>query len=274
MRAIRAMMVMCGTVILLGLGLGPFSGCGQPQPLARPLIGITSVYEPSSSGAEQIRVPFAYIRAVEANGGVPVVLPTVDDDETIDRYVAELDGLILIGGADIPPEAYGQEPHPTVEVVPDQRFAFERRIVERWWQTRKPLLGVCLGMQLVNVVRGGTVIQDIPSQVGTEIAHRQPGGVYHTVRLETGSTLAWRLGAPEVTVLSNHHQAVDRLGRGLRIAARSADGVIEAMERTDAAFGLFVQWHPESMDDLEHRDAIYGALVRACAGPRKGAIRP
>ena len=110
MRAIRAMMVMCGTVILLGLGLGPFSGCGQPQPSARPLIGITSVYEPSSSGAEQIRVPFAYIRAVEANGGVPVVLPTVDGEETIDRYVAELDGLILIGGADIPPEVYGQEP--------------------------------------------------------------------------------------------------------------------------------------------------------------------
>jgi putative glutamine amidotransferase len=274
MQAIRTVWMVWGPVILLGLGLGHFSGCGQSRPSARPLIGITSVYEPPSSGTEQIHVPFAYIRAVEDNGGVPVVLPTVHGDETIDRYVAQLDGLVLIGGADIPPEVYGQEPHPTVEVVPDQRFAFERRLVERWWRTRKPLLGVCLGMQMVNVVRGGTLIQDIPSQVGTEIAHRQPGGVYHTVRLETGSTLAWRLGAPEVTVLSNHHQAVDRLGRGLRIAARSADGVIEAMERTDGAFGLFVQWHPESMDDLKHRDAIYGALVRTCVKPQKGVIKP
>ena len=266
MRAIRAM--------VLVLGLAFVSGCAGSAAQQRPRIGITSVYEPASAGAGQTKVPFAYIRAVEENGGVPLILPTVDRDETIERYVAELDGLVLIGGADIPPQVYGQEPHPSVEILPERRYAFDRRLVERWWQTRKPLLGICLGMQLANVVRGGTLIQDIPSQVGNEIAHRQPDGVYHAVRLVPGSSLAWRLGSPEVTVLSSHHQAVDKVGRDLRVAARSADGVIEALERTDGAFGLFVQWHPESMDDTDHRDAIYGALVRACIGRRKGASSP
>ncbi|MFB0525738.1 MAG: gamma-glutamyl-gamma-aminobutyrate hydrolase family protein, partial [Phycisphaerae bacterium] len=111
---------------------------------------------------------------------------------------------------------------------------------------------------------GGTLIQDIPSQVGTRVVHRGDK-VYHWVGIEQDSLLYEILGSNRAFVYSNHHQAVKDVGKGLRIVARSDDGIIEALQRADGKFGLFIQWHPEQMDDAEHRDAIYGALVRACA---------
>ena len=236
-------------------------GCQQAHAPARPLIGITSVYEPAKGDkAAETTAGFAYAAAVAANGGVPVVLPTIDDEEVLQTYLEVLDGLVLIGGDDIPPEAYGEKPHETVQLLTKERYDFERKLIARWLAGGKPLLGVCLGMQVTNVVSGGTMIQDIPSEVGAKVNHR----VYHRVQIEAPSTLAKILGAREAKVLSNHHQAVDGLGRGLRVIARSEDGVVEALERTDGPFGLFVQWHPEAMTDLAHRNAIYGALVQAC----------
>ena len=104
------------------------------------------------------------------------------------------------------------------------------------------------------------MVQDIPSEIGTKVNHR----AYHRVRIDPDSRLAKWLNSSEASVLSNHHQAVDKVGRNLRVVARSEDGVAEALERTDGKFGLFVQWHPEAMTDLAHRNAIYGALVQAC----------
>lgn len=227
-----------------------------------PLIGITSVYEPAKDRTPaQTTVPFAYVRAVVENGGVPVVLPTVDNERVLQKYLEKLDGLVLIGGDDIPPRAYGEPPHETVEPLTPERYEFERKLIARWLAGGKPVLGVCLGMQFTNVVSGGTMIQDIPSEVGKTVDHRK----YHTVQIEPKSSLAHLLGATTASVLSNHHQAVDDLGKNLRVVARSEDGVAEAMERTDDKFGLFVQWHPEAMTDLAHRDAIYGALIHACS---------
>jgi putative glutamine amidotransferase len=142
-----------------------------------------------------------------------------------------------------------------------QRWDFERKLIAAWLASGKPVLGVCLGMQFANVVSGGSMIQDIPSEVGDAVNHRG----YHRVRIEPGSSLATILGASEARVLSSHHQAVDDVGAGLRVIAWGGDGVQEAMERVEGGFGLFVQWHPESGDDREQRDAIYGALVRAAA---------
>jgi putative glutamine amidotransferase len=241
------------------------AGCQQAQVSTGPLIGITSVYEPAEeSKAAQISSPFAYARAVVENGGVPVVLPTIDDERILQRYLQELDGLVLIGGNDIPPQAYGEQPHETVEPLTPERYEFERKLIARWLVGGKPLLGVCLGMQFTNVVSGGTMVQDIPSEIGTAVDHRK----YHRVTIASPSLLADLLGSTEATVLSNHHQAVDVLGRNLRIIARSEDGVTEALERIDGPFGLFVQWHPEAMTDRAHRDAIYGALVRACVSAK------
>jgi putative glutamine amidotransferase len=199
---------------------------------------------------------------VVENGGVPVILPTISNEEIMLQYVEELDGLVLIGGDDIPPDAYGQQPHETVKVMPGRRYDFEKRLIPAWLSSGKPILGVCLGMQFTNVVSGGTLIQDIPSQVGTEVTHRRK---YHRVRIEPNSSLGKLLDNEEAMVYSNHHQAVDKLGQNLKVIAHADDGVIEAAERVDGGFGLFVQWHPESMSDIAHRDAIYGALVRAAA---------
>ena len=240
-------------------------GCHGPAVSSGPLIGITSVYKTSEDDpAAYTQTNFAYVRAIADNGGVPVVLPTIDDEAIIQCYVQELDGLVLVGGADIPPSAYGEAPHETVEPLTSQRFNSERKLIATWLASDKPILGVCLGMQFSNVVSGGSLIQDIPSEIGTEVNHRK----YHRVRIAPDSSLAVLLGASETRVLSSHHQAVDDVGAGLKVIAWSADGVNEAAERVEGGFGLFVQWHPESGDDRQQRDAIYGALVRAAAKQR------
>ena len=248
-------------VMLLALFIAA-TGCEKPRGASAPVIGITSVYKADeATGKEQTLVNFAYVRAVAESGGIPVILPTVDSEMILQRYLEELDGLVLVGGADIPPSAYGEQPHETVVELTPQRYNFERKLIAGWLKSGKPLLGVCLGMQFANVVAGGSLIQDIPSQVGIKLSHRG----YHEVRIEPDSSLAKILGAEKASVWSNHHQAVKDIGEGLKIIARSEDGIAEALERTDGGFGLFVQWHPEQMDDKRHRDAIYGALVRASA---------
>jgi putative glutamine amidotransferase len=257
-------------IILILLSLVLISvccGCQDNNRSSWPLIGITSVYHvDEDDGSVSTLTGFAYVKAVAENGGVPVILPTISDEEILLRYIEDLDGLVLIGGDDIPPDSYGRHPHETVKVMPNQRYDFERQLIPAWLSSGKPILGVCLGMQFTNVVSGGTLIQDIPSQVGTEVAHRR---TYHHVRIEPDSSLAKFLDNEEAMVYSNHHQAVDKLGKNLKVIAHADDGVIEAAERVDGGFGLFVQWHPESMSDTAHRDAIYGALVRAAAQTKR-----
>ncbi len=257
----KVRLVLVWLVVMVGC-----AGCRVGGEAAGPVIGITSVYKVSeATGSASTSVNFAYIRAVADVGGVPVVLPTIDDERIIERYVQELDGLVLVGGADIPPAVYGEEPHETVKEVPKQRYDFERKLIAQWLESGKPLLGVCLGMQFTNVVAGGSLIQDIPSQVGGNVRHRG----YHTVQVEPGSLLADIIGAEQIRVYSNHHQAVRGLAEGFKIVARSEDGVVEAMERKEGGFGLFVQWHPELTDDLAGRRAIYGALVQACRAKKR-----
>ena len=247
-------------LLLVPVILSASFGCQSTRAPARPLIGITSVYSADKKSGSII-VDFAYIKAVTEAGGTPLILPAISEDQIIKQYVELLDGLVLVGGDDIPPSAYGRQPHETVKIMPMQRYDFESRLISLWWESGKPLLGICLGMQFTNVVAGGTLIQDIPSQVGTKVKHRG----FHHVKIEPKSSLAKILGSEQACVYSNHHQAVKDLGRDLKIIARSEDGLAEAMERTDGKFGIFVQWHPEAGDNIEHRNAIYGALVCACA---------
>jgi len=225
------------------------------------------VYRPPKKGSSQayVLVNYRYVQAVARAGGVPVVLPALSDRACLERYVKVLDGLVLVGGGDIPPAAYGEKPDETVRVMPRERFLFERSLIPLWWKSRKPLLGICLGAQFTNVVLGGTLIQDIPKEVGTKVAHRAgKRGTWHEIRIEAGSLLARILGRRVVKVYSHHHQAVERVGRGLRVIARSADGVVEAMERVDGGFGLFLQFHPEQMKDPVRKE-IFSSLVRAAA---------
>ncbi|MBU1108417.1 MAG: gamma-glutamyl-gamma-aminobutyrate hydrolase family protein [Candidatus Riflebacteria bacterium] len=227
-----------------------------------PLIGIT----PSFSN-NTIQINNEYADAVQRNGGFAVILVPTDDENAINAYVKMLDGAVLSGGPDIPPEFYGQEPHATTKVMENIRFEFERRFIKAFLDSGKPVLGTCLGMQFSNVCRGGTLIQDIPQLVGKKVIHRD-GKMYtnfHPVAIAAGSLLEQILKTRSTRVISRHHQAIEKLGTGFVPVARSSDGIVEAIERTDGTFGLFVQWHPESMKDAdpEHSNNLFGALVRA-----------
>jgi putative glutamine amidotransferase len=258
-------------LFLLLLTVSLCFGCQSNVKSSRPLIGITSVYQiDKENGSVLTKVDFDYFRAVAENGGVPVILPTVSNEDILQQYIKELDGLVLVGGDDIPPDAYGQQPHETVKVMPEQRYNFEKRLIPAWLSSGKPVLGVCLGMQFTNVVSGGTLIQDIPSQIGTKVDHRR---TYHHVSIEPNSLLANILGKDEALVYSNHHQAVDKPGRNLKVIAHADDGVIETAERIEGGFGLFVQWHPKAMKDTAHRDAIYGALIRVAVRTESGLLK-
>jgi putative glutamine amidotransferase len=204
-----------------------------------------------------------YVEAVRAAGAVPVILPPLNDDDALAGYLQRLDGLVLVGGRDIPPEAYGEEATPTIRRMPSPRWEFESELLRQWLATDKPVLGICLGSQFANVVQGGTLIQDIPTEVGDEVVHETPAGVHHRVRIDPASKLYAILGESEVDVWARHHQAVDTLGEGLSVAARSEDGLVEATEMQSKPFAVFVQWHPERMEGTEHQEKIFRALVEA-----------
>lgn len=216
----------------------------------RPLIGIASLDHDT------------YIRAVRDQGGIPVVLPNTDGSvEMIDDYLEALDGLIMPGGLDIPPSEYGEKPHSTVSVLSDDRYKFEKALITKWIQkSDKPLLGICLGSQWINVVHGGTLIQDIPSEAGGN--HRN---VNHPISLEPDSRLGKIFGSRGFEVNSNHHQAVKKPGDGLRIVATSPDGIIEATESTDPnRFLIGVQWHPERFIKTDPNQAkLFNAFIEA-----------
>ncbi|MEM9016586.1 MAG: gamma-glutamyl-gamma-aminobutyrate hydrolase family protein, partial [Verrucomicrobiota bacterium] len=203
---------------ILGFEIGQRTAPERIDSTGAPLIGIASLSTD------------LYVRAVRESGGVPVVLPNTDGSiEKVDEYLDLLDGLLLPGGADIPPGEYGEERHETVEVLDDERYQFEKNLGSAWIEkTDKPLLGICLGGQWINVLYGGTLIQDIPSEIGTN--HRL---TVHEIAVESGSRLHQILGESDLEVNSRHHQAVDDLGKSLRIVARSPDGVVEAIETTD-----------------------------------------
>jgi putative glutamine amidotransferase len=244
------------TILIVGVS------CRDTSEPSKPLIGITSVYKINEeNNSVSTSVNFAYVKMVADNGGIPLVLPTISDEKIIEQYIRQLDGLVLVGGDDVPPSAYNEQPHETVRVLPIQRYNFERKLIASWLDIGKPVLGICLGMQFTNVVSGGSLIQDIPSQVDTKVNHRE----YHQVKIAPDSSLAKILNATEASVYSNHHQAVKDVGKNLKVVAHSDDDVIEAMERISGGFGLFVQWHPEQTDNVEHRNAIFSALIKACA---------
>lgn len=247
-------------------GAALLAACTSAPPAAQsPLVGITSVYlagqdgEPARAG-----VNMTYVEAVTAAGAIPVVLPPLADAQALAAYLDRLDGLVLVGGRDIPPEAYGEEPGPTVVPMPRERWDFESALLRQWLATDKPVLGICLGSQLPNVVRGGTLIQDIPSEVGDEVVHSSRAGVHHRVRIDPDSRLYRILGESEVDVWARHHQAVKTVGEGLTAVAHSDDGLVEATEIRDKPFAVFVQWHPERMQG-EHREKIFRAMVEAAS---------
>jgi putative glutamine amidotransferase len=241
----------------------------------RPLIGVStsitvSTPVPPSSGPppERAYVNSTYLRAVQQAGGVPVLLPPQLDPEAVQELMSAVDGLLLTGGGDIDPVRFGEAAHPTCFDVAPARDDVEIRAVQ-WALDRKlPVLGICRGIQVLNVALGGGLYQDIPSEPGSDIAHSQAAPrdqPTHGVAVKPGSRLAETLGVDKVAVNSMHHQALRGLGRGLVEVAWAPDHVIEGVELTESShFVLGVQWHPEELvAHSEPARRLFSALVSA-----------
>jgi len=267
-----------------------------------PIIAITAKTE-ELRGRPQTTIPEAYAKAIEEAGGIPLIIPVMHKRENIASIARIAQGFIFSGGDDISPHYYGEEPLLNLELSPDERTDFEIALFREAIGLQKPILGICLGTQLINVALGGSLYQDIPTQVSTAINHRST----HNVTISEGTLLHRILagkrrdknvppidrrgfltppeGSPdalpidrrdfpipskgpsdeakEIQIMSAHHQAVKTPGKGLIVNALSPDGVIEAIEMTDYPFLVGIQWHPEREPDNAQTRRLFNAVVEA-----------
>ncbi len=232
--------------------------------MTRPVIGINCELE---EVRKRMRLTLCddYVRAVAAAGGLPILLAHLQTEDEWREALSHVDGLVLSGGDDLTPSLYGQAPHPSVDLLPERKQASDLALMNVLFERRTPALGICYGAQLLSVWRGGTLVQDIPTAVGTSVAHAK--GARHDVEIDPSSRVGRILGVARVPVLSWHHQSVDSPGKGVRVAARSGDGVVEAVEDGEHPFFLAVQWHPERMPDAPEQGRLFAALVDAARGP-------
>ncbi len=248
-----------------------------------PIIGVSGyVILPGTRGDEGLgryRTTRTYRDAIVGAGAVPVRLLPVPGDR-VDNLLDRIDALVLAGGPDIDPAAYREEPDPSVSLVPTERQDFDFALARGAMERQMPILGICLGSQELNVVRGGSLIQDIPTEVEGHLNHRQVtvaqlrSGV-HPIELLPGTALARIYGGPRtIEVNSAHHQASDVLGEGLVATARASDGVVEAFEDPGLPFLIGVQYHPEIQNaPAELHSPLFSALVEAAREYRSSANR-
>jgi putative glutamine amidotransferase len=238
-----------------------------------PLIGISLEWSDDPRGRElglhQLRA--AYVDAVARAGGIPLLLAPPLSGPALEKLLGHLEGLLITGGAfDIPPDLYGEAPSPNLGKLSPERTEFELALLRGATERGLPILGICGGMQLLNVARGGTLYQHLPDQLPgiqhEQLADRRTPG--HTVEVESDSQLAALVGTEILPVNSSHHQGVKRVAPGLRASARSPDGLVEAIEDPAAKFVLGVEWHPELLWESEprHRALFRGLMAAAEAG--------
>jgi putative glutamine amidotransferase len=237
--------------------------------MRHPRIGLTFDIDEERG---EYRLARAYADAVLAAGGLPVPLAPCEE-AVAGAYLALCDALVITGGAfDIAPERYGEARRPGCGPARPERTAFEWALCEAALAGRIPLLGVCGGMQLMNVVRGGTLHQDLQADLGLG-THEQPPPrdvPHHAVEVVPGSLLARLVGPGPLQVTSSHHQAVKDAGAGVLVSARAPDGVVEAIEVPDVPFALGVQWHPERGARTDPRQlALWRGLVAAAGDLRR-----
>jgi putative glutamine amidotransferase len=241
---------------------------------ARPLIALTTseLRRPEDACARpqgeppklEVALATLYPEAIERAGGIPVIVPLLRP-EAIDALLERVDGVCLPGGPDLQPSTYGEEPHPELGPTEPRVDAVELALVRAADRRGLPILGICRGMQALNVARGGTLHQHLPDVVGDELRHRQTEhGSVTTHRVETAprSRVRGALGGPKLEVNSFHHQAVEKLGHDLAATAWAEDGTIEAVEGPGERFVLGVQWHAEG---LEAHAPLFELLIAAAA---------
>jgi putative glutamine amidotransferase len=228
-------------------------------PLGAPVIGVTSFVEEVRWGhwtSLAALTPFAYLRAVASADGRPVQLPP--DADAVKETLERIDGLVATGGIDVDPSLYGGEEHPKMAGVRPEQDQAELALIEGALARNMPVLAICRGSQLLNVLRGGDLVQDLAEGDGSAEIHGDGtgGSATHEVDVRAGSGLARLVGA-RTAVTSEHHQALGRVGGGLREVAWAADGTVEAVEDPGKRFALGVLWHPERTESSE----LFRALV-------------
>jgi putative glutamine amidotransferase len=239
-----------------------------------PLIGISTSelrtpaqVHPSAEAdppRRELALALTYPRAVERSGGIPLVVPP--GLAYVEELVTRLDGLLLSGGPDLHPAIYGEQPDPALGPTEPDLDDFELELARQADALGVPILALCRGAQLINVARGGTLIQDLPSTGSVRHRQTEAGEVTtHTVRVPEGSRLAGIMGAGEHSVNSFHHQAIRELGAGLQIVAWASDELPEAIEATDREFEIGVQWHAESLTALPDQSRLFAAFIKASA---------
>jgi len=230
--------------------------------VARPLIGITTYVTPAKWNhwdTEAALIPVDYVNAVERAGGRALLVPPSEDG--VEETLQALDGLLFSGGSDLDPGLYDQEPHEETSGTHEMRDRAELALLEAALERDMPVLAICRGSQVLNVARGGDLVQHLPEVVGDE-KHKHTPGTFadHDVTMEDGTRLGSLLG-DRAPVKSHHHQGIGRIGEGLRVAAHAEDGTVEAVEDPDRRFAVGVLWHPEAGDDAR----LFEELVREAA---------
>ncbi|HPJ26240.1 MAG TPA: gamma-glutamyl-gamma-aminobutyrate hydrolase family protein [Synergistaceae bacterium] len=233
----------------------------------RSVIGIAGNETHTSKGQVRCDIPYAYVRAVEDAGGTPLVLPQLRNLEALEEQLQKVQGLVLPGGGDVHPLLWGAEPERNLGATFPFLDRFQIALARKALEKKMPLLGICKGLQVLNVALEGTLLQDLSSCPEVTLQHTQSAPICyasHSVILEKGSLLE-HLWGERIEVNSFHHQAVREPGKGLSVAARSPDGVIEALEMKDRPFVLGVQWHPEGMvPEDEKMYLLFRRFVKAC----------
>jgi putative glutamine amidotransferase len=235
----------------------------------RPVIGIParSIVD-SNNGFRYSGIPLTYSNSVERAGGAPILIPLHLSEETLKAIYARIDALLLAGGVDVHPKEFGEDVMPYCGEIDTARDETELRVTRWALADGRPIFGICRGIQMLNVAAGGSLYQDIPSQIATEQNHSyRAGDPYnlraHPIELDPDSRVARWLGTPNLKVNSLHHQAVKQVAPGLRVTGRAPDGVVEAIESDDDRFLVGVQFHPELLDDDARMAKLFEAFVQS-----------
>lgn len=246
----------------------------------KPVIGISTniltITDKPFVGHERIYVNQGYVESVTRAGGIPLLLPIVKDLQLFSQILPMIDGLLLTGGQDVHPLHYNEEPHPKLGRTVEDRDKLEFSILSQMQEQKKPILGVCRGMQLINVAFGGTLYQDIPDQIPlSTLKHAQeeaPQSATHKINIVKGSFLETLIGDTTFSCNSLHHQAVKDLASGFIVNAKADDGVIEAIVHTGPSWIVGVQWHPEMLiDTYPVMNKLFEAFIKESARRASGA---
>ena len=245
------------------------SSARKPAPACT--VAVTAGIRPDGD-TSRVRLTAAYVTALENAGLIPLIVPPLANADAASAILDSVAGLVLTGGEDVDPARYGEKRHEKVRSVNPARDATEAALIKEAKERGTPVLAICRGIQILNVALGGTLVQDIPSQCETKIAHDEESARdsrTHEISVEPGSLIATAVGTEHLTVNSFHHQSVKRVADGMRVTARSPDGIIEGIESTDEDWWVMaVQWHPEEMtDSAEPWDrGLFQAFARKLEG--------